>query len=30
MERAILCVLALGAVLGGLDLLLGNRFKLGE
>ena len=30
MERAILCILALGAVLGGLDLLIGNRFKLGE
>ena len=30
MERAILCALAIGAVLGGLDLLIGNRFKLGE
>ena len=30
MERAILCALAIGAVLGGLDLLIGNRFNLGE
>ena len=30
MERAILRALAIGAVLGGLDLLIGNRFKLGE
>lgn len=30
MERAILYALAIGAVLGGLDLLIGNRFKLGE
>lgn len=30
MERVILWILAGGAALGGLDLLLGNRFKLGE
>ena len=30
MERVILWILAAGAVLGGLDLLIGNRFGLGE
>lgn len=30
MERAILWILAAGAVLGGLDLVIGNRFGLGE
>ncbi len=30
MERIILCILALGAAIGGLDLLFGNRLKLGE
>lgn len=30
MERVILWILAAGAVLGGLDLLMGNRFGLGE
>ena len=30
MERVILWILALGALLGGLDLLIGNRFGLGE
>ena len=30
MERVILWILAVGAVLGGLDLLIGNRFGLGE
>ncbi len=30
MERVILWILALGAAAGGLDLLFGNRFKLGE
>lgn len=30
MERILLYILAAGAVLGGLDLLLGNRLRLGE
>ena len=30
MERVILWILAAGAVLGGLDLLIGNHFGLGE
>ena len=30
MERVILWILPAGAVLGGLDLLIGNRFGLGE
>ena len=30
MERVLLWILAAGAVIGGLDLMLGNRLKLGE
>lgn len=30
MEKVILLILAAGALIGGLDLLIGNRFKLGE
>ena len=30
MEQAILWILAAGALVGGLDLLIGNRFGLGE
>lgn len=30
MEQAILWILSAGALLGGLDLLFGNRFRLGE
>lgn len=30
MEQVILVILAAGALVGGLDLLFGNRFKLGE
>ena len=30
MENVILWILAAGAVLGGIDLIFGNRFGLGE
>ena len=30
MERVLLWILAAGAVIGGLDLMLGNRLKLGQ